>query len=59
VYDIFTLIAEVSGFADLFVILFSTLIGSLYSPKALDTEIINRMDFKVKKKQKKKVHFTQ
>ena len=45
VYDIVTLIAEVSGFADLFVLGFGALIGNFYNPKAIDTEIFNHMKF--------------
>jgi hypothetical protein len=57
VYDIFTLIAEVSGFADLFVLGFGALIGLFYSPKALDSEIINHMDYKLHGKKKKRLQF--
>jgi hypothetical protein len=53
VYDLITLIAEVSGFADLFVLGFGSLINFFYSPKALDAEVLNHMQFKVNKKKKK------
>jgi hypothetical protein len=52
VYDVITLIAEVSGFADLFVLGFGSLIGLIYSPKALDAEVLNHMKFQVNKKKK-------
>jgi hypothetical protein len=57
VYDIITLVAEVSGFADLFVLGFGSLIGLVYSPKALDAEVLNHMKFYVNKK--KKLQFLQ
>ena len=54
VYDLVTLIAEVSGFADLWVLGFGSLIGSVISPKMLQTEVVNQMQFSVIKKKKKK-----
>jgi hypothetical protein len=45
VYDLITLIAEVSGFADLFVLGFGSLIGLLYVPKAHEAEVLNHMKF--------------
>lgn len=53
VYDLITLIAEVSGFADLFVLGFGALIGLIYSPKALDAEVLNNMQFTVNRQKKK------
>ena len=50
-----TLIAEVSGFADLFVLGFGSLVGALISPKMLQTQLINQMSFSVVKKKKKKL----
>jgi hypothetical protein len=55
VYDVITLIAEVSGFADLRVLGFGSLIGTLISPKLLQTELINQMQFSVLRKKKRKV----
>jgi hypothetical protein len=52
VYDVITLIAEVSGFADLFVLGFGSLFGLFYNPKAQDAEVLNRMKFQVNKKKK-------
>jgi hypothetical protein len=59
VYDLITLIAEVSGFADLFMLGFGALMNLLYTPKAIDADVINHMDFKVSKKKVKKVAFSQ
>ena len=50
-----TLIAEVSGFADLFVLGFGSLVGTLISPKMLQTQLINQMSFSVVRKKKKKL----
>jgi hypothetical protein len=58
VYDVVTLIAEVSGFADLFVLSFSSLFGLFFSPKAVETGILNHMQFTVNKKKQKKPQFT-
>jgi hypothetical protein len=55
VYDVITLIAEVSGFADLWVLGFGSLIGTLISPKLLQTELINQIQFSVLRKKKRKV----
>jgi hypothetical protein len=54
VYDLITLIAEVSGFADLFVIGFGSLIGLVYNPKALDSEVLNHMKFTTDRKTKRR-----
>jgi hypothetical protein len=43
VYDLITLIAEVSGFADVFVLGFGFLIRLAYNGKALDREVLNHM----------------
>jgi hypothetical protein len=55
---VITLIAEVSGFADLWVLGFGSLIGTLISPKLLQTELINQMQFSVLRKKKRKVSLT-
>jgi hypothetical protein len=52
---VITLIAEVSGFADLFVLGFGSLVGTLISPKMLQTQLINQMSFSVVRKKKKKL----
>ena len=48
-YDLVTLIAEVSGFADLFVIGLGALIGSVVNPKAIESKQLNHLDYKINK----------
>jgi hypothetical protein len=55
VYDLVTLVAEVSGFADLFVLGLGALIGSFVNPKAIESEQLNHLDFKINKKKCSKV----
>ena len=57
VYDVITLIAEVSGFADLFMLGFGALMNFVYNPKAINTEVINNMGFSIPKNKVKKVVF--
>jgi hypothetical protein len=57
VYDLITLIAEVSGFADLFMISFGFFFSYFYNPKALDAQVMNHMQFSVNSRKKKKAKF--
>jgi hypothetical protein len=50
-----TLIAEVSGFADLFMISFGFFFSYFYNPKAIDAEVVNHMQFAVNTRKKKKI----
>ena len=43
VYDIVTLIAEVSGFADVFMITAAVLLKTFYQPKMLESALIQYM----------------
>ena len=58
VYDIITLIAEVSGFADIFMITLTFLLGLFHHPKMYESALIEHLETNVvikKKKQNPKV----
>jgi hypothetical protein len=44
VYDIVTLIAEVSGFADMFMISATVLLTAFYQPKMLESALLKHMN---------------
>jgi hypothetical protein len=53
VYDIVTLIAEVSGFADMFVVSASALLGIFYQPVMLESALLQYMTTYIRKRNAK------
>jgi hypothetical protein len=47
VYDIVALIAEVSGFADIFMVVCTALLGFFHHPKMYETALLQYIDTKV------------
>jgi hypothetical protein len=47
VYDIVALIAEVSGFADIFMVVCTALLGFFHHPKMYETALLQHMETKV------------
>ena len=47
VYDIVALIAEVSGFADIFMVVCTALLGFFHHPKMYETALLQHIDTKV------------
>jgi hypothetical protein len=54
VYDIITLVSEVSGFADLLIVMTTMIYSFLFSLPMLESEIIKQLGLVIVKKTKKK-----